>query len=384
MSGTKIEWTTKKVVAAVLLLLSFSMFFFPWMSISLNVMGQKFTISKILDYVSMYNGYSAAQFKTELYDELVDISADMAWEDVHMDPNQAMTTIDLIADSNITPVDAARICSFASNLLDETQNYLARNSQDLYGEEKIIASMITDVAGKVTFASVIMWVLVLGIAVAFLISLYLLLKGRKYGVVPYLCTSLVLLMVFMVLTEKVNSGIKQLINTFSYGAATFFSELGISYSSTMDLSIFHLSIAGFLSLIFAAGALTLSIVGDEKIVRVKIPSIIAIKKWTCPSCGSEMAVGSAFCTSCGTKRPEAFRCANCGRSLGRDVAFCPTCGTPSSGHVVPSPTVKTKSCPSCGRLVSSKYDACPSCGYNFMSSSKLWGTLVKPSDDDLG
>lgn len=383
-TGIEIEWTMQKIIAVILLVLSFIMFFLPWISISLNVMGQKITIPKMLDYVSMYEGYSSTQFKTEFYDALVDLSEDMAWEGVHMDPNQAMATFELISDSNISPIDAARVCSFASKLLGEIEIYLTQNSQDLYGEERIAASMVTDTAGKVTFAAVMMWILVSGVLVTFTVSLYLMLKGKKYSVVPYLCMSLILLIASAVLTSKVNNGVKQIISTFSYGAASLFSELGISYSSTMDLSIFHLSIAGIFSFIFAAGALALSILDKGKLVRISIPEIKPIKKWTCPSCGSEMSAGSVFCSSCGTKRSDPLRCANCGRPIGKDVAFCPHCGTPSGHRTAPAPIIATKPCPSCGRAVPSEYSACPSCGYNFTSSSVLWGTLVKPGDDNLG
>ncbi len=353
MSSSKIKWTSKKIIAMILLGLSFIMFFVPWMSISLNVMGQKFTIPKVLDYVAMYNSFSPAQFKTELYDELVEISEEMTWEGIHMDPKQAMTTIDLISDSTITPIDAARISTFANSLLTEIKSYLSRNSQDFYGEERILASMVTDVAGEVAFAAVFMWVLVIANVLAFSISIYLVFKDKKYGAVPYICVSFVMLIVFAVLSSKVNGGIKQLISMFSYGAASFFSNLGINYSSSMDLSVFHLSAAGFFSVIFAVGALVLSIIENGK--SITIPPFAVEKKWTCLSCGNAMAA-----------RP----------------AYCPFCGTPS-GEKHSSPT---KQCPSCKRSVSSESSTCPFCGYNFAGSSgpRLRGTLVKPSDDDLG
>ena len=379
-----IRWTTKKIVSLVLLILSFLMLFLPWMSISINAMGQKFTIPKMLDYLSMYNGYSATEFRAELYDEFVELSEDMAWEGVHMDPKQAMTTFELLSDSKISPLDAARICSFASNLLGETKNYLARNSQDLYGEERILASMITDAAGKVAFAAVLMWVLVIGGIIAFVLSVLFLIKDKKYCVVPYLCISFLLLIFYAVMTSKVNSGVKQLISTFSYGAASFFSEFGINYSSSMDLSVFHLGIAGILSFIFATSALVLTLVREDTISFVKIPTMDSPKKWTCPSCGSNMAATSLFCTSCGTKRPEVMRCTSCGRTLEKDVAFCPHCGASTTGRVTPPPRDDTKKCPSCGHIIPVEATVCSFCSYSFSGSSKLWGTLAKPSDDDLG
>lgn len=382
-SGFSSAWTAKKLIALILLVLSFLMLFLPWVSISLNVMGQKFTIPKVVDYLSMYNGYSASEFKTELFRELVDLSDDMGREGMRMDPRQAMSAIELISDSKISPLDAARVCSYVSKLLGEAKTYLARNSQDLYGEERLIASMLTDAAGNVVYAAILMWVLVIGAVLTFALALFFLIKDKKYGVIPYLCVSLVLLIVFAVMSLKVNDGIKQLISIFSYGASSFFSELGINYSPSMDLSIFHLGIAGILSCIFAAGALVLTLLSDGSASRVKVPAFTIPKKWTCPSCGSEMAATSQFCTSCGTKRPEPLRCASCGRILGKDTAFCPYCGAPAAGRVTPSREA-AKRCPSCGQAVPADSAVCPSCHYNFAGSSKLWGTLVKPGDDDLG
>lgn len=378
------RWMTKKIVSLVLLVLSFIMLLLPWMSISINAMGQKFTIPKMLDYLSMYSGYSATEFKEKLYEEIEEISEDMAWEGVHMDPKQAMTTLELLSDSEISPVDAARICSFAGNLLGETKNYLIRNSQDLYGEEKILASMVTDVAGKVAFAAVLMWVLVIGGIIAFVISVLFLIKDKKYCVVPYLCISFLLIIVFAVMTSKVNSGVKQLISTFSYGAASFFGEFGINYNPSADLSIFHLGIAGILNFIFAASALALTLVREDTISRVKIPTLGSSQKWTCPSCGSNMPAASLFCTRCGTKRPEVMRCTSCGCTLEKGVAFCPHCGTSTTGRVTPPPRDNTKKCPSCGHVIPAESTVCFFCSYSFSGSSKLWGTLAKPSDDDLG
>lgn len=376
-------WTAKRIISIVLLLLSFLMIFLPWMSISLSVMGQTFTIPKMMDYMSAYAGYSAAEIKSELYDELVYLSDEMASEGIYMDPDQAITTLELIADSKISPFDAARICSFSSDLLGQMKKYLARNSQDFYGEEGIAVSMIMDAADKVTFAAVLMWVFVIGCILAFAFSLYFLTKGKKYGVVPYLCFSIVLLIVFIVMTSKVNSGIKLIMNTFSYGASSILDYFDISFSPSMDLSILHLGKSGILCVVFAVGALVLTMLREDTFTHLPIPSTARTNKWRCPSCGSEMPASALFCTSCGTKRSEGLRCVSCGHALEKGVVFCPYCGTPAVNRAASSAKAGGKRCHSCGCTTSVDSTVCPSCGHSFAGSPKLWGTLAKPNDNDL-
>ena len=68
----------------------------------------------------------------------------------------------------------------------------------------------------------------------------------------------------------------------------------------------------------------------------------------------------------------------------KDAAFCPHCGTARTGRVTPPPRDNTKKCPSCGHIIPVESTVCAFCSYSLAGSSKLWGTLVKPSDDDLG
>lgn len=355
ISGTKHGWTRKKIITTILLVVSFSMLFLPWITISLNVMGQKLTVSKILNYVSTYYGYSSAQFKAELYNELVDISEDMAWEGVNMEPKQAMATLELIFDSNLSPIECARVFSFVSSIVGEASDYVVRNSQYLSGEERVLASLVTEAAGKIASASILIWVCIIVFVVGFACSLFLTLYNRKFSIAPYLCVSIVLLILFSVLATKVNSGINQLVSVFSYGVAGFLYEFGIDYSPSMDLSIFHLSLPGFLCLILAACASVLSVFSEDTTTHFSFPSVKAPRKWVCASCSSSMDERYSFCTNCGAKRGVASCCEKCGHTIGSDVTFCPYCGVPNR----------------------KKPDS------DLRKTQKLLGTLVPPSDEDL-
>lgn len=128
------------------------------------------------------------------------------------------------------------------------------------------------------------------------------------------------------------------------------------------------------------------------------------------SCGAALGKDDDFCWKCGRKRPEIPRCTCCGIPLERDTAFCPRCGTPVSGtghsDPGPDPADTTMKCPKCGRTVERGSAFCSFCGHRFTSpgpdstggtgtggtgtggtgtgvDQKLWGTLGRPSDDDL-
>jgi membrane protease subunit (stomatin/prohibitin family) len=82
--------------------------------------------------------------------------------------------------------------------------------------------------------------------------------------------------------------------------------------------------------------------------------------WTC-SCGNTMPNDSAFCASCGNKRPSQTDAARWACSCGRTVSegnFCPACGNKrpeqasykcnKCGFVPEDPGNSTKFCPKCG------------------------------------
>lgn len=67
--------------------------------------------------------------------------------------------------------------------------------------------------------------------------------------------------------------------------------------------------------------------------KEQINSIKGVRK--CPSCGAEVANGSAFCNACGTKMPDDFsapvsaptvKCPQCGSDIIEGTAFCNICG----------------------------------------------------------
>lgn len=386
----RITWTAERVIALVLLTISIVMLFLPWLTISFNVMGQKITIEKIINYASMYEGYTTAEFEYKLRTGFADLSEDMAYEGIYMDPEKAMTTYKLIADSSISPIDAARISSFAGGLLRQFNSYLTRNAGDLYGTELLVASELKNAVGKITAASIFLWILVVAVLVTFLLGLYFLLTDRKFGLIPYLVSTALFLVIFSVITISVNNGLEKLGSIFAYEIMDVFSDIGIDISTAKSLKIFHVSAAGFLCVLLALGAFFMTFLEGSRVPKMSFLRPTAERKWTC-TCGRVMDMSAAFCSTCGTRRPEPRRCPNCGATVENDAEFCVRCGThlrrrtgAEVGGYSPSEPAReaTKICPMCGNAIRETAANCSFCGFDF-NGKKFWGTLVKPTDDDM-
>ena len=158
----------------------------------------------------------------------------------------------------------------------------------------------------------------------------------------------------------------------------------------------------------------------RKVPEVSFPWPVPERKWTC-TCGRVMDMSAAFCSACGTRRPEPRRCPNpnCGATVENDAEFCVRCGTPlgrsvgtgvggsvggsvsagvggsvgagvggsmgarAGGYSRPeSVRETTKICPMCGNASRETAANCSFCGFDF-NGKKFWGTLVKPTDDDM-
>lgn len=291
---TSSHWTPKKIIAFILLILSALLIIFPWMNAYVSILGQRLTIPRVLDY-SEPSGYS--EFKAEIYEGLSELSRNMASEEgIYMSADQAMSAVELILNGRISPIDAARICSAAASVLAKMKACMVKEYQDYYGTEKVVADFIIDGADKAAVAAVIMWVLIIGGAIALALALYLLIIDKKYSAIPYFCFSALLLIAFVVATSKANDGIRRYVGSMS-DVAYLLAGIDIDNGLSADFSLFHLGISGILSFVFATGALVLSLLqktGERRAETVESAG------WYCSTCGRYNE--GAFCTNCGRDR----------------------------------------------------------------------------------
>lgn len=97
----------------------------------------------------------------------------------------------------------------------------------------------------------------------------------------------------------------------------------------------------------------------------------------CEKCGTEVANGAAFCSSCGATMPkiqvtvatDVVKCENCGTEVKKGMRFCISCGKPMETISV-APGVKEeaveitqeKVCSNCGAKVEDGVAFCTECG----------------------
>lgn len=304
------------------------MLFLPGISLSVDVMGQKLTISDLIQLSGVYEEYTSYELESEIYYSLQDLSEDMAYEGVYMDPDQAMRMLKIVADGQLSPINSARVLSFLSDITNQMKDYLSYNMDEFYGEEMLIANMIINAAGKVTATAAAMWILVVSAALTLILAIYFMKKDNKYAIVPYLATSAVLLIVFIVFVSVVNSSLNKVASEVSSALSFLLSFAGASRLPEQKIQIMHMSVSGFISVILAAAAL-FAVESEGSLAHASVT--LPIGKWRCPACGREISNKYAFCNVCGTRRDALLSCKRCGRKLAAGETLCSYCGTPS-GH----------------------------------------------------
>lgn len=88
----------------------------------------------------------------------------------------------------------------------------------------------------------------------------------------------------------------------------------------------------------------------------------------CPKCN--VAVDGDFCSKCGTKvvlesevPPSIKVCPSCGTESATGSAFCSKCGSTYSVSPVESTVIRPATCQKCGKPLRAGSKFCPSCGY---------------------
>lgn len=82
-----------------------------------------------------------------------------------------------------------------------------------------------------------------------------------------------------------------------------------------------------------------------------------VKVWTCPTCYSLNARGSAQCSTCFQDRPISWNCSKCNKQLSIFTCRCSACN-----YEAPSQKTKgTQSCTNCGTLNDSRSELCETC-----------------------
>lgn len=182
-------------------------------------------------------------------------------------------------------------------------------------------NMLSDVMGvpeSMKSAAVWLWIYAVffwAVVVVGVLTLVAHLKGENPAIgVVYAVGILVLFFLFLAFNGKLKD--------LSYG------------ESVMGLTAWP-----FVALLVGAAALFT----DRASKAVVQPAAAAVETapadgWVCPSCGGSMGAQAAFCTKCGTARPQKAFCGSCGAELRPGAAFCTKCGARQNAEAPAAPT----------------------------------------------
>ena len=124
---------------------------------------------------------------------------------------------------------------------------------------------------------------------------------------------------------------KGVLNDMLGGYSDILGNYGVSYGVHMGAGCWlflFFGLAAYGVLFFEARTKGNSPVdfSAPELAGISLPRV-SLGGWTCPNCGKACRLGEAFCTECGTKKPEPPKCPGCGKPARPGAAFCSNCGT---------------------------------------------------------
>lgn len=348
MKRASSKFSTRSLIALVMVVVSFLMLLFPWIHISAEVMGREYSLPDFVDLVCRYEGVSSDQLRLEMQKGISDFASEFAEDTgIFINPRRTASTIEKILDGNISLWDATTICTYGSGVLRDVQ----KASNQVFLELFDFAAMmkLKDTYQALTISAIVLWAIMAALIVTFGTAVFTLLSNGKRGVVAYTIMVVMTFIAFSVLSVKANNLLPDFLDEFIVGVQ------GIGFC--------HLSFAPFACLICSIAAVLVTRLhkAEGKIRMPNIGSMENLTNWTC-SCGSRNKAGNRFCSSCGQKRPEKPQCA-CGATIIPGTRFCAKCGSPvksapESGAVHYS----FRKCSHCGAEIAAGVQYCQECG----------------------
>ncbi len=166
-----------------------------------------------------------------------------------------------------------------------------------------------------------------GIDIAiFLLSLFLIYKNKRIGPLPYSIMSIVLLIYFFVVENKIGEYITSWVDEFD----KMDLRIGLTAGAIISVLLSVLASAAWFVLESGYGHVHTNVHRKRVSTRPKehrVPRPAGDGR-VCGSCGNNLKPGAVFCTACGTKYVEPIKsfCPKCGTEFDSDALFCGECG----------------------------------------------------------
>ena len=375
------QFGAMKFIALCLILVSFATLFFPWITISIDIMGMNLTLEECLEMGGMS--------KEDILDGMRD-NLEYAYG---TNANKLVDAMEILLEGEISVFQCATVLGDFSSM-----------AKDL-GAPKSTADELA------TYAAVAWGVIVVMGATA-IYAIYSLVKDKKAGTLVYACISGVVLAAVAIAIGELNDAAGPAFQESLEDSIGGYVGM-IDISSMISLELFHLGTAAFvcvgaavLAAIFhkvhlssvaknatyaptynpaapayapvapgyapaaptynpaaptyTPAAPTYTPVAPTAPVAPVAPAA-PVAGWTC-SCGKVNNETNRFCNACGQMRPENSRCV-CGAPKTPGQSFCSMCGTRFDAAPAPAPVEETTViCPQCGATQSKDHAFCKFCG----------------------
>lgn len=317
--------SAKMVIAMLLLAVSFLTLFLPWVEISIDVAGRKYTPEDLVQSICYEEDISRAEFDYELQDQLYDTMSELSDYGVGINEKKVLKAIDLVLDGKFSIWEMAKLTSDANSLTSKIVEYLETNLRKYkYGSAyyQVVSEELSSFEivklGCLLGMLVINGLLVLA-AACFLLALRSIWTGRKGGLIAYIVIYLVM---FTGILAGLNVGNDVLAGTLGSSLSSMVEELGLSRRS-ISFELLHLASAPIWGIVLVGAATVVSLLGGGSF-RGKA-GFTSADNWVCSSCGCSNDGSGVFCMGCGTKRPEKTIC-ECGAPIKPGTSFCGKCG----------------------------------------------------------
>lgn len=317
--------SAKMVIAMLLLAVSFLTLFLPWVEISIDVAGRKYTPEDLVQSICYEEDISRAEFDYELQDQLYDTMSELSDYGVSINEKKALKAIDLVLDGKFSVWNMAKLTSYANSLTSKMVEYLEANLRErkygsaYYQTVSEALSNFEDAKLGCLIGMLVIYGLLILATVCFFLALRSIWTGRKGGLIAYIVIYLVM---FVGILLGLNEGNEVLARTLGSSLSSMVEELGLSRRS-ISFELLHLASAPIWGIVLVGAATVVSLLGGGSFGGKA--AFTSVGNWVCSSCGCSNDGSGVFCMACGTKRPERTTC-ECGAPIKPDTSFCGKCG----------------------------------------------------------
>lgn len=348
---SKMSKISRNQIALVLAIISFLMLLLPWINVSIEVFGREYSIPDVVDLICYNEEIPATQVDLAIQVALSEFAEEVADDTgVVINTKDAANAVNKLLKGKWSLLDAATLTTYVGGVLKDIEQAINLSVYDMSYSERTVMMVISELSSTINTAAVVLWLIIVLLVGTFVFAIVTLRNHNKTGIIAYAIAVAVPVIAVWIAVGRTNNTLATYASYITDLIEDYLWDLG-SFG-IQNLKLVHVSAAPFVALMCAiAAVVTLVLSKGGKICGVDIPAVPNFK-WTC-ACGVQNSLSNAFCSACGSKRPEKPRC-ECGAAIVPGTKFCGKCGkiveiVADVAPVVPVEPVRR--CPKCGSIM---------------------------------